>query len=277
MKPAKRILNSNTKTVLWISLCILLILICCIIFPDFYFRLSDKKTFNTVSKEDASNINLSVSNDTEISLYEKMDIINDTYIDTDLNFNYSDEYSYSDVHDIAMNELTDLFTNCMGLEIYIDGVYEMIIEKHLIISETDNSKNFMVWIVDVNYYGFELNFMLDYDTDKILALYADFTPDNNNYYSKEKLKSQNFFSDAIMPIWEYFVNLGGYSQTDETITITTSDNIAYILSSYYDTEDLSEASASNVDSDYSYILTYKNVEHYIFAEKNDYTFRINNY
>ena len=276
MKLAKRKLNSNTKTVLWIYLCILLILLSCIIFPDFYFRLSDKKTFNTVSKEDAGNINLSVSTDTTMSVYDKMDIINDSYIDTDLNFNYSDEYSYSDVHDIAMNELTDLFTNCIGLEIYIDGIYEMIIEKHLIISETDNSKNFMVWVVDVNYYGFELDFMLDYDTNKILALYMNFNPENNSYYSKEKLKAQDFYSYAVSPIEEFLYPIDGNDNSKRIVS--ASDEYAGILAAYYEINELISEEISNSDS-YTYSYTYieNNEEHFICVNRNDYAISINNY
>ncbi len=276
MKPAKRILNSNTKTVLWIHLCILLILICCIIFPDFYFRLSDKETFNTVSKEDASNINLSVSNDTEISLYEKMDIINDTYIDTDLNFNYSDEYSYSDIHDIAMDELELFFTKCIGLDIYVSGVYEMVIEKHLIIAEEDNSKNFVAWIINMNYYGFTLDFIMDYDTNKILALYMNLSPESNSYYSKEKLKAQDFYSYAVSPIEEFLYPID--ENDNSSRIVSASDEYAGILATYYEINELISEEISNSDTyTYSYTYTENNEEHFICVNRNDYAISINNY
>lgn len=261
---------------LWIIICIAVLLVC-ISIPEIYFRAYDKKNLNSVKTNEISYVNLSISNN--LSLYDKIAIINNGYTRTDLNYDYTDEFSYSDVHDITMDELSTLFTDNMGIDIYIDGIYEMIIEKHLIISETDSSRNFTAWVVAINYFGFDLNCMLDYDTCKIIALSIDVNPNNNSYYQPDKLRALEYYDTAILPLTDYLherYKSPKYDSDDEYDYIP--EEYADILASYYGIDDIyaDYASDSSIGK-YTFNFTYKDKDYSIQLTSRYYTLSINGY
>lgn len=239
-----RINSKLIRYILWILVPIL-ILVCCLLIPEYYFNRQDQKISHATIQQDMEPVDLSIVSD--ISVFDKMLLIRQIsdYSLVNLNFNYNDTYSYTDIHDIALDELEDMLGQ-LNLPIYIDGIYEMIIEKYLVSSDSNSSLNFTVWYITIQYFGCPMTIVLDYDTFSILYFSVDFRSSMNSYYSAEGFLNMAYYDTAIVPFLEFL-------EADESADVfEEEDELSFIfadmIANYYGC-DVSLASHSTNDAD----------------------------
>lgn len=281
---------------LWLIICVV-IFVLCIFLSNLCFKLQDRKTLNSVGEYSINQISLEETSN--MTILEKINIINGDCYYTDLNFDYTDKHSYGEIHDLAVKELDAFFTECLDIPITVDGIYEMYINKYMISSDTPN-QSFTGWVININYFGFQLNFVMDYDTAKILSMTFVLDPEKNSYYSVDTLMELPYYNSYIAPL-DGFMSRGNAENENQNKRIADSylkilkqyygddvvDRLAYGASSISESDTKSEysenASASS-DSDDSYNQTYT----FSYTDENDtsymmmirtsrYVFQINRY
>lgn len=225
---ARGILHFLYKNLLWFIICIAIFVIC-IIASNLYFRIQDRKTLNSVSSHEISPNNLDVTN--KLTLLEKINIINGECYYTDLNFDYTDKHSYSEIHDITVNELTSYFSDYFSCDFTVNGIYEMYISKYLATSDEDSYRSFTIWVVNICYFGFEMNCFLDYDTNKLITFTMNLDPNSNTFYSEGSLVELEYYNDYILPLYNF---LGSHVGNSTTFSDTCFDTLYDILASYYE-------------------------------------------
>lgn len=218
------------KNLLWLILCIAVFAMC-ILASNLYFRMQDKKTMNAVSDHEINPINLDLASD--LTLLDKINIINNECYYTDLNFDYTDKYSYSEIHDIAVKELTSYFSDIFSCDFTVNGIYEMYISKYLATSNEDNYRSFTVWVINISYFGFDMNCLMDYDTNKMVSFTLNINPEDNSFYGPDDLQEHEYYFDYISPLYTYldahtYTSASGSSNTDMYNYFTD------IMSTYYE-------------------------------------------
>ena len=173
--------------------------------------------------------NLDVTN--KLTLLEKINIINEECYYTDLNFDYTDKHSYSEIHDITVNELTSYFSDYFSCDFTVNGIYEMYISKYLATSDENSYRSFTIWVVNIYYFGFEMNFFLDYDTNKLITFTMNLDPNSNTFYNEESLVELEYYNDYILPLYNF---LGSHVGNSTTFSDTCFDTLYDILVSYYE-------------------------------------------
>lgn len=216
------------QNLLWLVICIVIFIIC-ILASSLYFRVQDKKSLNSVSSHEISQINLDLASN--LTLMDKVNIVNTACYYTDLNFDYTDKHSYAEIHDVTVNELTSYFSDIFSCKFTENGIYEMYISKSLATSNENSYKSFTIWIVRINYFGFNLNCFLDYDTNKLISLDLDMNPDSNSFYNLENLIELDYYYDYIVPIYTF---LGQHAYNSSATGHAAAHNFyVEVVSQYY--------------------------------------------
>jgi hypothetical protein len=226
----------------WISLSIF-ILLACFLIPDIYFHVQDNNTMNVITTRDINHIDLSINSG--LALAEKMSIIGSSsgYSTVDLNYDYTDKYSYDEVHDRAIDELNTFFYDSMGVPIVVNGIYEMIINKYMCSASDSSLTSFITWNININYFGFGIQLILDYESWKILYMSADFNTEDNTYHSPEDLQELVYYEQDIYPLLDFFTVYTNTDYEDNTTADYKSHYATwmYMLCAYYDYDEVSSS------------------------------------
>lgn len=174
----------------------------CLLIPDIYFANQDEKTFGAISRQDLEAVDLRISSD--MSTTDKLFIIShvEDYSFVDLNFDYNDEFSYNDVRNMAVTELSDML-GTLNLPFYVDGIYEAFIDKYMVSYTRDPKLNFVVWNVDIRYFGCPMRVILDYETSSILYFSFDLRTSMNTWHSAEEFQAMSYYNTAIVPFLDF--------------------------------------------------------------------------
>lgn len=234
------ILHFLYQNLLWLIICIAIFGLC-ILSSNLYFRIQDKKSLNSVSNHEISQINLDLANN--LTLFDKINIINTDCYYTDLNFDYTDKHSYSEIHDVAVEQLTSYFSDIFSCNFTEKGIYEMYISKYLASSGENSYRSFTIWVVNVYYFGFELNCYLDYDTNKLITLSLNLDPNTNTFYNEESLVQIDYYYDYIVPLYEF---LGNHAYNSSASGHAAAHKYyTGVVSQYYGITDTAEVSGES--------------------------------
>lgn len=174
----------------------------CLLIPDIYFSNQDNKTFGAINHQNLEAVDLTISSD--ISLADKLFIIShaEDYSFVDLNFDYNDAFSYNDVRNMAVEELLEML-GYLNLPFYEDGIYEAFIDKYMVSYTRDPKLNFVVWNVDIRYFGFPMRVILDYETSSILYFSFDLRASMNTWHSAEEFQALSYYKTALLPFLDF--------------------------------------------------------------------------
>lgn len=174
----------------------------CLLIPDIYFTRQDNKTFGVIDQQNLEAVDLKISS--EMSITDKLFIIShvEDYTFVNLNFDYNDAYSYNDVRNMAVTELSDML-GTMNLPFYVDGIYEAFIDKYMVSYTRDPKLNFVVWNVDIRYFGCPMQVILDYETSSILYFSFDLRTTMNTWHSAEEFQAISYYDTAIVPFLDF--------------------------------------------------------------------------
>lgn len=225
----------------WIFACAMVFALC-IYCSNLFFESLDKKTLGVMQTGTLDTTSIETLE--QLTIYEKMNLLYYGANITDLNYDYTDKYSYNEIHNVFVTEITDFF-QCMDLPFSVNGVYEMYIYKYLFTDNKDSTRNFTGWYTHIEYYGYTLLCILDYDTQKILALYVSTDESENNYHpTQADVESLPDYGSYIEPLltWQedtYYVYHNNFSlESSESDILAQASVYTSLLRTYYDDDSI---------------------------------------
>ena len=76
----------------------------------------------------------------------------------------------------------------------------MYISKYLATSDENSYRSFTIWVVNIYYFGFEMNCFLDYDTNKLITFTMNLDLILTLSIIEESLVELEYYNDYILPL-----------------------------------------------------------------------------